>query len=99
MKNYKHKLEYVFYILLVVGFFSCNNFTLKNQNKSVNIGDVYLYSHEWDTEDPFEKIDIDTVLVVGIKGDYVAWYPDYRDSSFYLSGKLKYFKHNIRPLN
>ena len=97
MKNLIKRTHFALYTLLVAGLFSCTNFELQSQNKSVNIGDVYLYSHDWDTEDPFEKIEVDTVLVVGIKDDYIAWYPNYRDSSFYLSGKLKYFKHSIKP--
>lgn len=99
MKNLIKRIHFALYILLVVGIFSCTNLVLRNQNESVNIGDVYLYSQEWDTENPFQKIEVDTVLVIGIKDDYVAWYPNYRDTSFYLSGKLKIFKHHIKPFN
>lgn len=102
MKRFKTLISYTLYTLLVVWATSCtdSDFKLLNQNKNVEKGDVYLYSHDWDAEDPFGKIKIDTVIVADIKGDYVKWkLKNYKDSSFYLSGKLKYFKHHIKPCN
>jgi hypothetical protein len=85
--------------MLVVWATSCNNhrFRLLNQNNSVEVNDIYLYSHDWDTEDPFEEIEIDTVRVIAIKDDYVKW--QIKGKSYYLSGQLKYFKHNTKPCN
>ena len=93
--------SYALYILLVVWMTSCADcrFKLLNQNKNVEKNDIYLYSHDWNTEDPFENIDIDTVKVIAIKDGFVKWLPNYKDSSFYLSGQLKYFKHCIKPFN
>ena len=98
MKSIKKYIPHSLCILLVAGvFYGKTRSALDNQNKSVQIGDMFLYSHEWDTEDPFEEIEIDTVIVVDIRGDYVKWkYKNHPNSSFYLSGKLRFFKHNIR---
>ena len=101
MKLIKTLTSYALCTLLVVWATSCNDsgFKLLNQNKNVEKGDVYLYSHDWDAEDPFEKIEIDTVKVIDIKDGFVKWLPNHKDSSFYLSGHLKYFKHHIKPCN
>ena len=103
MNLLKTLTRYTLYTLLVVWATSCtdSSFKLLNHNKNVEKGDVYLYSHDWDEQDPFAKIDIDTVRVLEVKDGYVKWLYKLseKDSSFYLSGKLKYFKHNIKPCN
>ncbi len=103
MNLIKTLTRYALCTLLVVWATSCTDsrFKLLNRNKNVEIGDVYLYSHDWDEEDPFAKIEIDTVRVIDVKDGYVKWLYKLseKDSSFYLSGKLKYFKHNIKPFN
>lgn len=66
---------------------------LKNQEVEIKVGDSYLHSLDYDNEDPFEEVNIDTVKVVSIKQGYVQW--EYKDG-FRLSGKLKYFKHRVR---
>jgi hypothetical protein len=83
-------------LMLAAGLLtSCHISSLKNQKEIIEIGKLYQYSHEWGTENPFEKIEIDTVEVVAISGDYVQW--EYK-KGFRSSGKLKYFKHHQRPL-
>ncbi|WNH10013.1 hypothetical protein [Thalassobellus suaedae] len=98
--NKQTKLKTAFlYAVLVVWATSCtdSSFKLRNQNNSVVINETYLYSHDWDTPDPFEKIEIDTVKVLDIKDGYVKWQE--KGKSYYLSGELKYFKHHIKPCN
>lgn len=94
-------IRYALYTVLVVWATSCTDsrFNLLNLNKNVEKGDIYLYSHDWDEEDPFAKIEIDTVRVIEVKDGYVKWLYKLseKDSSFYLSEKLKYFKRNIKP--
>ena len=103
MNLIKTLTRYTLYTVLVVWATSCTDsgFKLLNQGKNVEKGDVYLHSHYWDTKDPFEEIDIDTVRVLEVKNGYVKWLYDIKesDSSFYLSGKLEYFKDNIKPFN
>mgnify|MGYP003679009096 CR=1 FL=1 len=101
MNKLKSLTRYAFYTLLVVWATSCTDsrFKLLNQNKNVEKNDIYLYSHDWDAEDPFEKIEIYTVKVIDIKDGFVKWLPNHKDSRFYLSGPLKYFKHHIKPCN
>lgn len=82
--------------LLVAGLISCNNSGLKNQEAHIQVGENYIFSLDWENENPFEKIKIDTVKVVSIKGDYVQW--EYKNG-LRLSGKLKYFKHRHQPCN
>lgn len=65
----------------------------QNQSTDIQIGEKYLYSHDWDSQDPFEDIKIDTVKVLNIKGDYVQWG---NSSGYKTSNMLKFFKHNIR---
>lgn len=90
------KIGFFANILLVAGLISCNNSSLKNQEANIEVGKNYIFSLDWDNEDPFEKIEIDTVKVVSIKGDYVQW--EYKNGSR-LSGKLKFFKHRQKPCN
>ena len=99
MNLIKTLIRYAFYTLLVVWETSCNDsgFKLLNQNNIVKVNDLYLHSFDWDTQDPFEEIEIDTVKVLEIKDGYVKWQE--QGKSYYLSGELKYFKHRIKPCN
>lgn len=76
--------------LLVAGLVSCTNSGLKNQEARIEVGKNYIFSSDWDNEDPFVEKKIDTVKVVSIKGDYVQW--EYKNG-LRLSGKLDFFKH------
>ena len=82
--------------LLVAGLISCNSSSLKNQETQIEVGKNYIFSLDWENKDPFEKVEIDTVKVVDIKGEYIQW--EYKNG-VRLSGKLKYFKHRQKPCN
>tara|TARA_R110000851_G_scaffold213766_1_gene366356 strand:- start:5677 stop:6015 length:339 start_codon:yes stop_codon:yes gene_type:complete len=62
-------------------------------------GNTYLYIWNQKEGDPFRKIRIDTVRVIGVKDGYVKWLYNYEetDSTYYLSGKLNRFKKKIKP--
>lgn len=91
-------IAYTLYIAWLISFFllSCNNSYLKNQDAHIEVGKYYLYSSDWYNEDPFAKIEIDTVKVISIKGNFVQW--QYNDG-LRLSSELKFFKHNQKPCN
>lgn len=82
----------IFGAILLSGLFIS---PLKNQEIEVKAGERYLYSLDYDNEDPFEEIRVDTVKVIGIKNGYVQW--EYKNG-IRLSCKLKYFKHWTRVI-
>lgn len=96
MSNYFRQAAIVATLMLAAGLSSCSFSSLKNKDAKIEVGKYYLYSNYWDNEDPFEVILIDTVKVVAISGEYVKW--EYK-KGFFLSGKLKYFKHRQRAFN
>ena len=72
------------------------NMLIKNEYTSIKEGEKYLFSFDWDNKDPFKKIEIDTVIVIAIKGDYIQW--EY-NNGIRLSSKLEHFKMFQKPLN
>ena len=97
MRTYK---KYLIGLFINVGFgvwlFYGHPSILENQEQEIEVGKTYIFSFDWDSEDPFKEIEIDTVKVIGIKGDYVQW--EYKNG-IRLSGKLKHFKHFGKPFN
>lgn len=73
--------------------------TLKNQDLNVKVNDIYLLSYDWETENPFEKIVIDTVIVTGVTDKYVKWGLTRWDTDTYMTCELSHFKHVIRPVS
>lgn len=80
----------------------------KNQSLEINVNDTYLFSFDWDEDNPFEHIQIDTVTVLDIKDGYVKykyrryelaeWDSSYFPIDFTHSIPTKFFKHNIREI-
>lgn len=76
---------------------------LYNNDAIIKINMVYLFSYKWETEDPFEKIKIDTVRVLDIKKGYVKFAYVNRDSTFindstyYYSLAIDGFSGCIKP--
>lgn len=68
----------------------------KNEIKKINVGDTYLFSFQWDNENPFEKIKIDTVKVLDIKNDYIQYKYSWANSP--TSTKTRIFKDCIKPI-
>jgi hypothetical protein len=68
-------------------------------NKNVSIDSVYLYSSNWDEEDPFAPIIIDTVRVINIKSNYVLYDKYNKQIRYQTSNRIDYFIKNIKPLN
>lgn len=68
----------------------------KKEIEQVKIGDTYLFSLQWEKENPFEEVKIDTVKVLDIKNDYVQY--KYNWAKTPSSTKLKYFKQSIKPI-
>ena len=85
-------------IILILTFASLVSCTekVKTEQQNIVVGDKFLFSFSWDTKDPFEKIEIDTITVVGIKDNYVQW--EY-NSGGKQSCEIKYFKDYIKPFN
>jgi hypothetical protein len=86
-------------ILVIICIVLTSCFQLENQDKNISIGEEYLYSYNWDKEDPFEEIKIDTVIILDIRGIYVKWRPYDMPEDFFHSGEVKYLKNNIRNLD
>ena len=70
--------------------------TNKTEQQNIIVGDKFLFSLNLDTKDPFEKIEIDTITVVGIKDNYIQWQ---YNSGGKQSCEIKYFKDYIKPFN
>ena len=69
----------------------------RKEQKRLTIGNKYIVSDQWNSENPFEKNNIDTVIILDIKNDYVKYrYTYMADTSFFLSGKVKYFIDRIK---
>lgn len=68
----------------------------KKEIENVNVGDIYLFSFQWDNENPFENIKVDTVKVIDIKNDYVQYQYSWAKSP--TSTKLRIFKDCIKPI-
>ena len=85
---------------VVLAFFMIKdiyNDRLKNQDIEITVGEEYLFSFDWEEENPFEQ-KIDTAKVLEIRGDYVKWtYLRWPEGEFQ-SSETKYFKHLIRKL-
>ena len=77
-------------ILIFILFSGCSKIT---EQKDIKIGKKYLFSFDWESEDPFEIKDIDTVKVVGLKEGYVQW--QYKDSIKQSCG-IRLFKKLIK---
>jgi len=82
------------YIVILLAFISCRD--SQENEKTIKIGDTYLHSYQWDVENPFDRLEIDTVEVIDIKGKYVQFK---LNSGQVVSRKLCYFKEDIRPFN
>jgi phosphoribosylformylglycinamidine (FGAM) synthase PurS component len=62
-------------------------------NEDVKIGKVYIISFDYEDKNPFEAENIDTVKVIGLKGEYVQW--QYRNG-IKQSCKTRLFNELIR---
>ena len=84
----------------VLAFFmlkSLYNERLKNQDIELTVGEEYLFSFDWEEENPFEQ-KIDTAKVLEIKDGYVKWNYRWSREGQFQSHEIKYFKHLIRKL-
>jgi hypothetical protein len=68
----------------------------KPELEEIKVGDTYLFSLQWEKENPFEEVKIDTVKVLNIKNDYVQYKFNWAKNPS--STKLKYFKQSIKPI-
>lgn len=93
--NIINKISYVFNILIFL-FVLWIYATPKKEIEQVKIGENYLFSLQWEKENPFEKVKIDTVKVLDIKNNYVQYQFNWAKSPS--STKLKYFKQSIKPI-
>lgn len=89
------KLLFFAGILLV----SCKTVqTIKKPNfykEEICIGDKFLYSHNWISDNPYNKPIVDTVEVLGFKQYYVS----YKLKNVELSSETVIFRRNIRQIN
>lgn len=76
-------------MLVVVLFSSCEKET------ELILGKKYATSSDWESKNPFEEIEIDTVKITGLKDGYIEWeYKDgYRQSSKIETFRL-FLEHN-----
>lgn len=93
--NIINKISYVFNVLIFL-FVLWLFVEPKEKIEKVNIGDTYLFSFQWDKENPFEKVKIDTIKVLDIKNDYVQYQYAWANSPS--STKLRIFKECIKPI-
>lgn len=61
------------------------------------VGHRYSHSNDWNPEDPFEKIRVDTIKILAEKNGYML-YQLQRPDSLHLSAKTKNLARRIRPL-
>ena len=79
MFKLKTKSSHFLYTLLLVVLFSACEKTneikkeTEKQETEIILGKKYRTSFDWQTKDPFQKIDIDTVKIIGLKNGYVQW--------------------------
>ena len=92
-------LATICFLVLIFGVKCLDILILKNQFKEIEIGDTYLKSFYWDSEDPFEDLNIDTVKVIDIKDGYVKYSFNCGDTPIYGSAEIKYFRDMIRDLD
>lgn len=90
-----NKISYIFNVLIFL-FVLWLFVEPKEKIENVNVGDIYLFSFQWDNENPFENIKIDTVKVLDIKNDYVQYKYGWAKSP--TSTKLRIFKDCIKPI-
>jgi len=77
-KNTKQYRNLAKLMLLVVLFSACEKTNeikkaIEKQETEIILGKKYRTSFDWQTKDPFKKIDIDTVKITGLKNGYVEW--------------------------
>lgn len=70
--------------------------TFHNQRMEVIIGEKYLYSTVWESNNPFFEPIIDTVLVLDKKDGYVLYKDRFGSKR---SSSLRYFKHVTRNID
>lgn len=58
-------------ILAVVALCSCRDKT--PEMLDIKVGDKYLFSYIWNSKDPFRKITIDTITILGVKQGYAKF--------------------------
>lgn len=93
--NIINKTSYVFNVLIFL-FVLWLFVEPKNEIKKINVGDTYLFSFNWENENPFEKIKVDTVKVIDIKNDYILYKYSWAKSP--TSTKTRIFKLCIKPI-
>ena len=79
---------------IVIGNMDTNDFS----NHEINLGDIYLYSNDWNPENPFEETTIDTVVVLAIKEGYVKYILYYEGGNMERSRGISRFKDKIRNI-
>lgn len=79
-------------MLVAVFFIGCSK-KQNDENIKLKIGKEYTISFDWEEENPFEVKDIDTVKVVGLKGNYVQW--QYRNG-FKQSSSIRLFSKLVK---
>ncbi len=60
------------------------------------VGDKYLFSYDYEEDDPFKKPMIDTVVVLEIQGDYVLY--KYVNYHYNISSKIDYFRRIAKTI-
>ena len=88
-------IQFTFFLILPFLITSC----LDNQDMKVSVGDVYLHSYEWGKKNPFKRIRVDTIEVLGVNSEFIKWKFIGDRDDLYLTGYLKYFKEYARPLD
>lgn len=75
ISNTKLSCNLAKWLLLVVLFTSCEKKIEKisEPEQKLIVGKKYIISFDWGEKDPFKKIEIDTITIVGLRNGYVQW--------------------------
>lgn len=94
--NKKLSSNFLKLLLVAVLFVGCQNDRNEKKlisSKNFKVGEKYLLSFDWEEENPFENIRIDTVKVTGVKNGYVQW--EYKNG-FRQSSDEKIFERLVK---
>lgn len=97
--NTKLSSNFIKLLLVAVLILGCENTKLPKTTLNqcdFKVGEKYLLSFDWEEENPFENIRVDTVKVTGVKKGYIQW--EYKNG-FRQSSEEKIFSRLVKHCN
>ena len=85
-------------ILIAFVLVSCDSYRWGGRNTEFVIGERYLLSYNWNTDNPFDKTEKDTIIILDIKDGYVKWRKDTWNIGRYHSNKQLFLNKITRNI-